>query len=119
MNAHSLAGLPAVIRKLARIYDDQQLEALMRDYGSDCRGMTNDSSQLHTANELLRVRQVARVLVNTCEFELKEIEPIVRGVLLPHPRRESIFRLIDEYTRDAVHFEKMQHERKRRLGARD
>jgi hypothetical protein len=89
-----------VIRKLARIHDDGQLETLLLDYAADCRNLPRDSSQLHTAGELLRVRQIARALVNTCEFELQEIEPIVRAVLLPQPRRESILRLIDEYARD-------------------
>jgi hypothetical protein len=57
---------------------------------------------------------VARALVNTCEFELQQIEPVVRDVLLRHPRRESALRLIDEYARDAVVFDKLQHEREKR-----
>jgi hypothetical protein len=113
MNASLCSQLPTVIRKLARIYDDQQLDALLHDYAADCRGLCNDSSQLHTAGQLLRVRDISRALANTCELDMKHIEPVVREVLLPQPRRESILRLIDEYARDAAHFDKLQHERER------
>jgi putative DNA primase/helicase len=55
MNTHGL-NLPALIRQAARVYDDNQLEALLLDYAADCRGLCADSVQLHTAAELLRVR---------------------------------------------------------------
>ena len=113
MNATIVNNLPAAIRKLARVYDDRQLESLLLDYAADCRGLTSDRSQLHTASELLRVRDVARALANMCELNLAAIEPVVRDVLLPHPRRESALQLIDEYARDADHFNKLQHERER------
>ena len=77
--------MPGVIRKLARIYDDHQLEALIHDYAADCRGLTADGSQLHTASELMRMRSVTNALVQMCEFCPKEIEPMVRAVLLAHP----------------------------------
>jgi hypothetical protein len=113
MNAINIESLPTVIRKLARIHDDDQLDALLRDYAADCRGLTNDRSQLHTASELFRVRQVARVLANVLELDFKAVEPMVREVLLPRPRRDSILRLIDEYVRDANHFDKLERERER------
>jgi hypothetical protein len=99
---------------VARVYDDNQLEALLLDYAADCRGLCADSAQLHTAAELLRVRGVANALAQLCEFSRPEIEPLVRSVLLAHPRRESALRLIDEYSRDADTFNKLQHVRDRR-----
>jgi hypothetical protein len=46
MNAHSFHNLSHVIHKLARLYDDDQLEALLRRYGADCRSLPSDGSQL-------------------------------------------------------------------------
>jgi hypothetical protein len=103
-------NMPAVIRKLARVYDDNQLDALLRDWAADCRGLTADDSQLFTAAELLRVRGVANVLVQTCGFSAAEVEPMVRAVLLDHPRRESALALIDEYAGDAEHHRTKTHE---------
>src|SRR5262249_27710996 len=65
--------MPATIRKLARIYDDNQLEALLLDWANDCRGLTADDSQLFTAGELMRVRGVTNSLVQTCGFSAAEI----------------------------------------------
>jgi hypothetical protein len=116
MNTHGLDIL-ALARKVARIYDDQQLNVLENDYAADCRGLCSDSAQLHTAAELLRVRSVANTLAQLLEFPRAEIEPLVRSALLPHPRRESAVRLIDEYTRDANAFDKLAHERAKRQHA--
>lgn len=118
MTATTGIDMPATIRKLARVYDDHQLEALVLDWAADCRGLTNDDSQFFTATELLRVRSVTNVLVQTCGFSAAEVEPMVRAVLLDHPRRTSALALINEYSRDAndfqtVQFDKLQHERER------
>jgi hypothetical protein len=96
--------MPATIRKLARVYDDNQLEALLLDWAADCRGLTADDSQLFTAAELLRVRGVTNALVQTCGFAAAEVEPMVRAMLLHHPRRESALALIAEYAGDAEYF---------------
>jgi hypothetical protein len=106
-------NLPTLVSQVARIYDDNQLEALLLDYAADCRGLCADSAQLHTAAELLRVRGVANAIFQLCEFSRPEIEPLVRSLLLSHPRRESALRLIEEYSRDAEEFNKLQHQRER------
>ena len=116
MTATAGLNMPAVIRKLARVYDDQQLEALVLDWAADCRGLTADASQLFTATQLHRVSSVTNVLVQTCGFSAAEVEPMVRAVLLDHPRRASALALIDEYSREAermptIPFDKLQHER--------
>ena len=123
MTATTGIDMPAVIRKLARIYDDQQIEALLLDWAADCRGLTADDSQLFTAAELLRVRSVTNALVQTCRFSAAEIEPMVRAVLLDHPRRNSALALIDEYAHNAerlqtIPFDKLQHERQKGLETR-
>ena len=66
MTATIAIDMPAVIRKLARIYDDNQLEALITDWAANCRGLTADESQLFTATDLHRVRSVTNALVQTC-----------------------------------------------------
>ena len=120
MTATTGIDMPATIRKLARVYDDNQLEALVLDWAADCRGLTNDESQLFTATELLRVRSVTNVLVQTCGFSAAKVEPMVRAVLLDHPRRTALA-LINEYSRDAKTFQaspfdKLQHERQKASG---
>lgn len=105
--------LPATIRKLSRLYDDDQLDTLIADHVADCRGLTNDRGQLYTASELFRVGRITRVLAMMCEMPIERLDPMVRSVLLRHPRRESMLSLIDEYTRDAVAFNKLGHERER------
>jgi hypothetical protein len=105
--------LPALVRQVAQLYDDHQLEALVLDWAGDCRGLCADSAQLHTAADLLRVRCVANTLAQLCEVPRPEVEPLVRSVLLHHPRRESALRLIEEYVRDAAAFNKLQRERER------
>ena len=109
--------LPRVIRRVARIYDDQQLESLVLDWAADCRGLCADDAQLHTASDLLRVRGVAGALAQLLELPRPEIEPLVRRTLLAQPRRESALRLIDEYTRDAHVFDKLQNLRDRSQSA--
>lgn len=102
MNCTTIAiDMPVVIHKLARIDDDHQLEALALDHSADCRGLCRDASQLHSAAELLRAQRVANALALFLGLDRSEIEPLVRSVLLAHPRRESALRLIDEYARDA------------------
>ncbi len=105
----------ALVRKLAAIDDDGQLEALALDWAGDCRGLCDDAGQLFTAAELLRVRRVASVLVQLCGFPADDAKAAARSVLLRHPRRESAINLIAEYTRDAAAFDKLRHERERRI----
>ena len=118
MTATAGLNMPDVIRKLARIHDDWQLEQLTLDWANDCRGLTDDAGQLFTATELHRVKCVTKTLVQLCGFPQADVEPLVRSVLLKHPRRESALALIDEYARDAEAFEtqrfdKLQQERAR------
>lgn len=97
--------MPATIRKLAKIYDDGQLERMLLDWAADCRGLTADDSQLFSASELLRVRSVTNALVQTCGCSPAEVEPMVRAMLLDHPRHQSALALINEYAQDAAHFQ--------------
>ena len=103
--------LAALVRKLAALDFEGQLDSLVLDWSGDCRGLCDDSAQLFTANELLHVTKVAGALTNLCGVPAAEAKAAARSVLLRHPRRESALRLIDEYTRDASEFEKLTQER--------
>ena len=121
MTATANLDLPALIHKLARIHDDEQLEQLTLDWANDCRGLPEDAAQLFTATELFRVSCVTKALVTLCGFAAADVLPAVRSQLLHHPRRESALSLIDEYAREAdaartLPFNKLQHERGRSEG---
>ncbi len=103
--------LKSLILNLAAVEADGQLDTLLLDWSQDCRGLCDDTSQLFTALDLYQTRKIAKVLVNTCGMRLEEAEAATRSVLLRHPRRESLIRLSEEYTRDAASFAKLQRER--------
>jgi hypothetical protein len=116
--------LTSLIHKLAAISDDEQLDAMLRDWAADCYGLCDDGAQLHTAMELWRAKRVANALTQLCAIPPNDALAAARSVLLRHPRRESAIRLIDEYARDAalrqareagrpVGFDKLQHEREK------
>lgn len=106
--------LAELVRKLSALDFEGQLEPLMLDWSADCRGLCDDSAQLFTANELLHVTKVANALTHLCGVPVVDAKAAARSVLLHHPRRESAIRLIDEYTRDAAAFDKLQSERSKR-----
>lgn len=121
MNATGL-DLADLVRKLAALDYDQQLEALVLDWAGDCRGLCDDAAQLYTASELACVKRVSKALSDLCGVRSDDALAATRSVLLRHPRRESAVSLINEYHRESeeaqrrteqklVAFQKLQHER--------
>ena len=82
---------------LARIDIDGQLAELLQQYSVDCRGMTSDAGQLHTANELIHCDVVAKALSVLFDLPDKQCIDAAKRVLLRHPRRDAALALIDEY----------------------
>jgi hypothetical protein len=103
--------LKSLIQNLAAVETDGQLDTLLLDYSHDCRGLCDDKSQIHTALDLYQAKKIAKILANTCGLRMEEAEAATRSVLLRHPRRESLIRLAEEYTRDAASFAKLERER--------
>src|SRR5262245_52386921 len=85
------------IADLARIDIDGQLAELLQKWSVDCRGLTSDGAQLHTANELIHCDVVAKAVSVMFDLPDKECTDAAKRVLLRHPRRESALALIDEY----------------------
>lgn len=103
--------LASLIRNLAAIDAASQLDTLFLDWAADCRGRCDDAAHIVTANELLHAQRVANALVLFCRLTKSDAQAAVRSVLLPHPRRESGIRLVEEYTRATATFDKLQRER--------
>ena len=82
---------------LAQIDIDGQLAELLQQYSVDCRGLTSDAGQLHTANELIHCDVVAKALAVMFDLPDKECIDAAKRVLLRHPRRDAALALIDEY----------------------
>ena len=112
------SDLAELVHKLSALDFEGQLEPLMLDWAADCRGLCDDAAQLFTANELLHVTKVANALTQLCGVPATDAKAAARSVLLRHPRRESAIRLIDEYTRDAVEFDKLERERAKQYGSK-